>query len=53
MGEASEVIIPLFGVLDVTGEVIGMWIVLALVTVISLLVTRNLRERPGVFQNMV
>ena len=53
MGEASEVIIPLGGVLDVTGEVIVMWIILAAVTVLSLLVTRNLKERPGTFQNMI
>ena len=36
MGE-SRVVIPIFGILDVTGEVIGMWVVLAAVTVISLL----------------
>lgn len=53
MGEASKVIIPLFGILDVTGEVIAMWILLALVAVISLVVTRNLKERPGRFQNLV
>lgn len=53
MGEASEVVIPLFGILDVTGEVIGMWIVLAVVALISFLATRNLRERPGTFQNLV
>lgn len=53
MGEASEVVIPLFGILDVTGEVIAMWIVLAVVALISFLVTRNLKERPGTFQNVV
>lgn len=53
MGEKSAVVIPIFGILDVTGEVIGMWIILALVAIISLLVTRNLKERPGVFQNVV
>ena len=36
MGE-SRVVIPIFGILDVTGEVIGMWVVLAAVAVISLL----------------
>ena len=30
MGEKSEVIIELFGFLDVTGEVIGMWIILGI-----------------------
>lgn len=53
MGEKSEVVIPLFGILDVTGEVITMWIILALVALISFLVTRNLKERPGTFQNIV
>lgn len=53
MGEASAVVFSLFGILDVTGEVIAMWIILAIVTVISLIVRRNLRERPGVFQNIV
>ena len=53
MGEPSEVIIPLFGILDVTGEVVVMWIIVAAAAVISLLVTRNLQERPGKFQNVV
>ena len=53
MGEPSEVIIPLFGILDVTGEVVVMWIILALVAVLSLLVTRHLKERPGKFQNVI
>ena len=53
MSEQSEVIIPIFGILDVTGEVITMWILIALAAVISLIVKLNLRERPGVFQNMI
>ncbi len=53
MGEASEVVIPLFGILDVTGEVITMWVILAVLTLVSLLVTRNLKERPGKFQNLL
>ncbi len=53
MGSKSETVIPLFGILDVTGEVIMMWIILAAVTVVSLLVTRNLKERPGKLQNMI
>ena len=52
MGE-SRVVIPIFGILDVTGEVIGMWVILAAVTVISLLATRHMRERPGKFQNVI
>ena len=53
MGEKSEVIIPLGGIFDITGEVITMWIILTVITVLSLIVTRNLKERPGKFQNMV
>ena len=53
MGELSEVIIPLFGFLDVTGEVITMWIILAIVAILSLIVKFSLKERPGKFQNVV
>ena len=53
MGEESKVILPLFGVLDVTGEVITMWIIIALITVICLIVKANLTERPGRFQNII
>ena len=53
MGESSKVIFSLFGILDVTGEVVMMWIILAAVTVLSLVVRHNLKERPGVFQNMI
>ncbi len=53
MGEPSKVLIPIFGILDVTGEVITMWIIIVIVAVLSLIVTRRLKERPGKFQNMV
>ena len=53
MGEASKVILPLFGILDVTGEVVAMWIILLALAAVSLLVKRGLKERPGVFQNIV
>lgn len=53
MGEASPVIFSLFGVLDVTGEVVAMWIILLLIAAICLIVKLNLKERPGVFQNMI
>ena len=53
MSEPSEVIIPVFGVLDVTGEVVVMWIILAVIAALSLLVTRRLQERPGRFQNLI
>ena len=53
MGEGSKVIFSLFGILDVTGEVVTMWIILALITVLSLIVRKNLKEKPGKFQNMI
>ena len=53
MGEGSKVIFKIFGILDVTGEVITMWIILAVLALVSLIIKRNLKERPGVFQNMV
>lgn len=53
MGEISEPVIRIFGILDVTGEVIAMWVFLALAAVISILVTRNLKERPGRLQNLL
>ena len=53
MGEKSEVIISLFGILDVTGEVITMWIMLLVIALLSLIVKKNLKERPGKFQNVI
>lgn len=53
MGEKSEVIIKLFGFLDVTGEVIAMWIILGVITLISLIIKFNLKEKPGKFQNII
>ena len=53
MGEQSEVLIRIGGILDVTGEVVVMWILLAVAALVSFLVTRNLKERPGTFQNMI
>ena len=53
MGEKSEVIISLFGILDVTGEIITMWIMLLVIALLSLIVKKNLKERPGKFQNII
>ena len=44
MSEKSEVIFKLFGFLDVTGEVVTMWIILLFLTVLSLIVKKNLKE---------
>ena len=53
MGERSEVLFSLFGVLDVTGEVVTMWIIVAVIALISVVIRLNLKERPGKFQNMI
>lgn len=53
MGENSKVIISIFGLLDVTGEVIMMWVILLLTAITSLIVRRKLQERPNKFQNMI
>lgn len=53
MGEESRVLFSLFGVLDVTGEVVTMWIVLGVLTLLSVIVRMTMKERPGVFQNMI
>ena len=53
MGEASEVVIPLFGVLDIAGEVLLMWAICLVLVVVSAVATRRLRERPGRLQNVL
>lgn len=53
MGEKSEVIIKLFGILDVTGEVVMMWIILLIACALSLIVKKTLKERPGKLQNII
>lgn len=53
MGEASKVVIKLFGFLDVTGQVIAMWIILGIIAILSLIVKFTLKERPGKFQNVI
>ena len=53
MSEPSPIIFSLFGILDVTGEVITMWILLAVITLFCLIVRSRLRERPGRLQNIV
>lgn len=52
VGEASEILFSIFG-LGVTAEVVTMWGIIALIAVISLIATHNMKERPGAFQNVV
>ena len=53
MGEPSEVVIPLFGVLDITGEIITMWLIIAILAALSIYVGKHLKERPGKLQNVI
>jgi len=53
MGEVSEPIIKIFGIFDITAEVITMLVIIAVVAVLSLIVTRSLKERPGKLQNII
>ena len=53
MGEPSEVVIPLFGFLDITGEIITMWLIIAILAIISIYLGKHLQERPGKFQNII
>ncbi len=53
MGEPSEVVIPLFGILDITGEVIMMWVIIGALAVLSIVLGKHLQERPGKFQNVI
>ena len=53
MGEPSEVVIPLFGILDITGEVITMWLIIAILAILAIYVGRHLQERPGKLQNVI
>ena len=53
MGEPSEVVIPLFGILDITGEVITMWLIIAILAVLAVYVGKHLQERPGRLQNII
>lgn len=53
MGESSEVVIPLFGVLDITGEIITMWLIIAILAALSIYLGKHLKERPGKLQNII
>ncbi len=53
MGEKSRVLFSLFGILDVTGEVVTMWLILLLAAIVSLVVKHSLKERPSKFQNVI
>lgn len=48
--EASKPVFEIFG-LGITAEIVTMWIIMAVVALISFIVTRNLKDKPGFLQN--
>jgi len=52
MGHKSEILFKVFG-LGVTAEVVTTWVIIAVLAVISLIATHNMKERPGAFQNLL
>lgn len=53
MGHPSEPLIRIFGILDITPEVITMFAIIAVCAVLAVIVSRNLKERPGKLQNVI
>ena len=54
MSGLSEVVIPILSpYLDITGEVLMIWLIIAILTIVSLIVRKNLKERPGTLQNIL
>ncbi len=51
MEEMSEVLFSI-GPLEVTGRVTTMWIIIAILTLLSWLATKNMKEVPGTLQNI-
>lgn len=52
MGHESEILFKVFG-LGVTAEVVTTWVIIAVVALLSVIATHRMKERPGVFQNMM
>ena len=51
MEEASNVLFSI-GPIEITGVVVTMWVIIAILTVLSILATRNLKDVPGPLQNL-
>ena len=51
MEEASNVLFSI-GPIEITGVVVTTWVIIAILTVLSILATRNLKEVPGPLQNL-
>lgn len=53
MGTESEPLIRIFGVLDISAQTVTMLVIIAVTAVLSVIVTRSLKERPGKLQNVI
>lgn len=53
MGESSEPLIRIFGILDISAEVVTMLVIILIFAAVSFFATRNLKDRPGKFQNLL
>lgn len=51
MEETSNVLFSL-GPIEVTGTVVTIWVITAILTVLSILATRNMKDEPGLLQNL-
>lgn len=51
MEETSNVLFSL-GPIEVTGTVVTIWIITAILTLLSILATRNMKDEPGLLQNL-
>ena len=51
MEETSNVLFSL-GPIEVTGTVVTIWVITAVLTVLSILATRNMKDEPGLLQNL-
>jgi F-type H+-transporting ATPase subunit a len=51
MEESSNVLFSI-GPVEITGVVVTMWVIIALLAVLSWLATRNMKDVPGVLQNL-
>lgn len=51
MEETSNVLFSL-GPIEITGTVVTIWIITAILTLLSILATRNMKDEPGLLQNL-
>ena len=51
MEHSSDVILSI-GPLEITGVVVTMWVIIALLALVSWLATRNMKDVPGPLQNL-